>query len=79
LNPVERVIRRVDATQQRLPPAAFVVGVVKKFGDDNGGALVPDTRGGLFRRPATGARRGRRGPRAADARRSFPTVDDQHV
>ncbi len=40
MDPVERVIRRLDATQQRFPPAAFVFGVVKKFGDDNGGALV---------------------------------------
>jgi YihY family inner membrane protein len=40
MNPIEQVIRRLDATQQRLPPAAFVFGVVKKFGDDNGGALV---------------------------------------
>ena len=40
MNPVEQAIRKVDATQQRHTPAAFVVGVVKKFGDDNGGALV---------------------------------------
>ena len=40
MNPVERVIRRLDATQQRFTPAAFVFGVVKKAGDDNGGALV---------------------------------------
>ena len=40
MNPVERVIRRLDATQQRFTPTAFVFGVVKKFGDDNGGALV---------------------------------------
>ena len=40
MNPVERVIRRLDATQQRFTPAAFVFGVVKKTGDDNGGALV---------------------------------------
>jgi YihY family inner membrane protein len=40
MNPVERMIRRVDATQQRHTPAAFVFGVVKKFGDDNGGVLV---------------------------------------
>ncbi|HTP14624.1 MAG TPA: YihY/virulence factor BrkB family protein [Streptosporangiaceae bacterium] len=40
LNPAERVIRRVDQTQQRNKPAAFVFGVIKKFGDDNGGVLV---------------------------------------
>ena len=40
MNPVERVIRRVDATQQRHTPLAFVYGVIKKFGDDNGGVLV---------------------------------------
>jgi YihY family inner membrane protein len=40
MNPVERAIRRVDATQQRHTPTAFVFGVVKKYGDDNGGVLV---------------------------------------
>ncbi len=40
MNPVERVIRRVDAAQQRHKPSAFVFGVVKKYGDDNGGVLV---------------------------------------
>ncbi len=40
MNPVERGIRRVDATQQRYTPMAFVFGVVKKYGDDNGGVLV---------------------------------------
>ena len=40
MNPIERAIRRVDATQQRHTPTAFVFGVVKKFGDDNGGVLV---------------------------------------
>ena len=40
MNPVEKAIRRVDATQQRHTPAAFVFGVVKKYGDDNGGVLV---------------------------------------
>jgi hypothetical protein len=32
MDPIEQVIRRLDATQQRLPPAAFVFGVVKKSG-----------------------------------------------
>ncbi len=40
MNPVERGIRRVDLAQQRHTPLAFVFGVVKKFGDDNGGVLV---------------------------------------
>jgi YihY family inner membrane protein len=40
MNPVERAIRRVDATQRRYTPTAFVFGVVKKYGDDNGGVLV---------------------------------------
>ena len=40
MNPVERAIRKVDATQQRHTPLAFVFGVVKKYGDDNGGVLV---------------------------------------
>jgi YihY family inner membrane protein len=40
MNPVERAIRKIDTTQQRFTPLAFVVGVVKKYGDDNGGALA---------------------------------------
>ncbi len=40
MNPVERVIRKVDAAQQRFAPTAFVYGVIKKYGDDNGGVLV---------------------------------------
>ncbi len=40
MNPVERTIRRVDATQRRFTPTAFVFGVIKKYGDDNGGVLV---------------------------------------
>jgi YihY family inner membrane protein len=40
MNPVERVIRRVDRWQQRHTPTAFVFGVVKKYGDDNGGVLA---------------------------------------
>ena len=40
MNPVERAIRKVDATQQRHTPMAFIFGVVKKYGDDNGGVLV---------------------------------------
>ena len=40
MNPVEGLIRRIDAVQQRYTPTAFVYGVIKKFGDDNGGVLV---------------------------------------
>ena len=40
MNMFERGIRRVDATQQRYTPLAFVVGVVKKYGDDNCGTLA---------------------------------------
>jgi YihY family inner membrane protein len=40
MNPVEKAIRRIDATQRRFTPTAFVYGVVKKYGDDNGGVLV---------------------------------------
>jgi YihY family inner membrane protein len=40
MNPVEKTIRKVDAFQQRFTPAAFVFGVIKKYGDDNGGVLV---------------------------------------
>ena len=40
MNPVEKAIRKLDATQQRYTPTAFVFGVVKKYGDDNGGVLV---------------------------------------
>jgi uncharacterized BrkB/YihY/UPF0761 family membrane protein len=40
MNPVERVARRLDAAQQRSTPIAFVVGVVKKYTDDNGGVMA---------------------------------------
>ena len=40
MNPVQRVIKSVDNWQQRFSPVGFVFGVVKKFGDDNGGVLV---------------------------------------
>jgi YihY family inner membrane protein len=40
MNPVERVARRLDALQQRSGPVAFVVAVVKKFSDDNGGIMA---------------------------------------
>src|ERR1700731_2350892 len=40
MNPVEKAIRKVDAGQQRFTPTAFVFGVIKKYGDDNGGVLA---------------------------------------
>jgi YihY family inner membrane protein len=40
MNPVEKAIRKVDATQRRFTPTAFLFGVVKKYGDDNAGVLV---------------------------------------
>jgi YihY family inner membrane protein len=39
MNPLERMLRRVDGTQQRVGPLAFGFAVVKKFGDDRGGLL----------------------------------------
>jgi YihY family inner membrane protein len=40
MNPVERVVRRVDAFQQRHRVPGFAFGVVKKFGDDRAGELA---------------------------------------
>jgi YihY family inner membrane protein len=40
VNPVEKGVRRIDRWQQEHAAAAFVFGVIKKFGDDNGGSLV---------------------------------------
>jgi YihY family inner membrane protein len=40
MNPIEKAIRRVDGVQQRHKAPAFVVGLIKKYGDDNGGVLV---------------------------------------
>ena len=40
MNLVDKVIRRIDAIQQRFTPTAFVFGLVKKYGDDDGGVLV---------------------------------------
>jgi YihY family inner membrane protein len=37
---IQRLFRRIDARQQEFGPAAFVFGVVKKFGDDHAGTLV---------------------------------------
>ena len=40
MNPIERAIRRVNAAQQRRKAPAFVFGIIKKYGDDNGGVLA---------------------------------------
>jgi YihY family inner membrane protein len=40
VNPVEGGLRRLDRLQQRHRGPAFVVGVIKKYGDDNGGNLT---------------------------------------
>jgi YihY family inner membrane protein len=40
MNPVEKALRKADATQRRFTPTAFVFGVIKKYGDDNGGVLA---------------------------------------
>jgi uncharacterized BrkB/YihY/UPF0761 family membrane protein len=40
VNPIERGLRRIDRAQQRHTPSAFAVGVVRKYADDNGGALA---------------------------------------
>ena len=40
MNPIERVVRRVDGYQQTHRPLAFGFGVIKKFGDDRAGSLA---------------------------------------
>jgi YihY family inner membrane protein len=40
MNPAERAIRGVDGWQQRHKPAAFVYGIIKKYGDDNASQLA---------------------------------------
>jgi YihY family inner membrane protein len=40
VNVLERSLRALDRAQQRLPVAAFLVAVNKKYGDDNGGNLA---------------------------------------
>ncbi len=40
MNPIEKAVRRVDAVQQRHKATAFVVALIKKYGDDNGGVLA---------------------------------------
>ena len=45
---MERVLRRVDAAQQRHVAPAFLFGVVKKYGDDNAGSLTSTIAHSLF-------------------------------
>ncbi len=40
MNVLEKGLRGVDKFQQRHTATAFLFGVIKKFGDDNGGSLV---------------------------------------
>jgi YihY family inner membrane protein len=40
VNRLERALRGADGWQQRHTPVAFVLGVVKKYGDDRGGQLA---------------------------------------
>src|SRR5436305_1439782 len=37
---LERLVRRIDARQQRTPVLAFPFAVLKKFGDDRAGGLA---------------------------------------
>jgi len=55
MNPVERGIQRIDAVQQRHKASAFVFGVVKKYGDDNGGTLAASLAHSAGRRIARAA------------------------
>ena len=43
MNPIERTIRKVDRFQQNSNRLGFIFGIIKKFGDDQGGNLA-----GLF-------------------------------
>lgn len=42
MNWIEGVIRRIDVAQRRYKASAFVFGIIKKYGDDDGGRLVAD-------------------------------------
>lgn len=48
MNVVQRAIRRGDAFQQRHAPLALAYGVVKKYGNDNGGSLTVQLTYSLF-------------------------------
>ncbi len=40
MNGIKGLLRRIDAIQQKIRPLAFLVGVIKKFGDDQAGYLA---------------------------------------
>ena len=40
MNPIERTIRKVDRFQQNSNRLGFIFGIIKKFGDDQGGNLA---------------------------------------
>lgn len=40
MNPIERVVRPIDRFQQKNRALGFIYGIVKKFGDDQGGSLA---------------------------------------
>jgi YihY family inner membrane protein len=48
MNKIEATIRRIDAFQQRHLVPSFVFGVMKKYGDDNGGNLTVQVTYTLF-------------------------------
>ncbi len=48
MNIIERAFRRIDAAQQRHGLPAFVLGVIKKYGDDNGGTLAAQLTYAMF-------------------------------
>ena len=49
MNRVSKAIRAADRGQQRYTPTAFVFGVIKKYADDNGGALTNNLSFAAFR------------------------------
>lgn len=48
MNALEATLRRVDGAQQRHTIPAFLIGVMKKFGDDNAGALTVQVTYAMF-------------------------------
>ena len=40
MNIIEKSMRRIDAFQQRHRTPSLIFGVIKKYGDDNGGNLT---------------------------------------
>ncbi len=48
MNPIERAFRRVDAFQQSHQVPGFAFGIVKKYGNDNAGALAVQLTYALF-------------------------------